>query len=339
MAGARAVRIFTTCPRSVRFDEYRATARLTFALSERIGLTGTLIYTGNDVPVEPWLLAMELVQRHSRLAPLVAVNPIYMHPFTVARCVDSIASLHRRRVYLNLVAGTSLSDLEALDEPVGHDERYTRLREMAEIVVALCTQAAPLSYEGEFYSVRDLQLRAPLMKVPPGLLVAGQSAAAHATATRIGAAALGMLQPDLALTPSGARAVHFAVICRDSDEAAWRAAHAFYPEDDRGERAQRFAARNTDAVWKRRLLETVPSAGAVAEGYWLEPFRRFQLDCPLLVGGRERITRALAALIERGVDHLVLELPPTSEDYESVGALFANGLRLRIVNDELAEAT
>ena len=44
-----------------------------------------------------------------RLSPLIAVNPISMHPFTAAKCISSLANLYSRKVFLNMVAGTALS--------------------------------------------------------------------------------------------------------------------------------------------------------------------------------------------------------------------------------------
>lgn len=309
-------RLFTTCPRSADIGTFKERAEHTFELTEQAGFTGTLIYTGNDVTVEPWFLAQELVRNHPRLSPLVAVNPIYMHPFTVARFISAIATLYRRRCYLNLVAGTSLRDLEALDEELSHDERYQRVREFAEVVVGLCTGAAPFSFGGDFYGVAQLQLRPPLPpSLRPGLFVAGQSAAAGETAARLQACGLGMLQPDLGVQPAGFRGVHLGLICRETDEAAWRAARALFPLDERGERMQRFSSQNTDAVWKKRMLRMADDKVESVEGYWLEPFSRFQADCPILVGGHERVIRMLRHIVGQGIDNLVLELPPHEEDY------------------------
>ena len=54
--------------------------------------------------------------KHSRLAPLVAVQPIYMHPFTAAKAISSVASLYERGFCINMVAGGFRNDLIALDD-------------------------------------------------------------------------------------------------------------------------------------------------------------------------------------------------------------------------------
>jgi len=66
-----------------------------------------------------------IIQATSRLCPLVAVQPIYLHPYAVATLVASLGHLYRRRVYLNMVAGGFVNDLTALDDPTPHDAATT----------------------------------------------------------------------------------------------------------------------------------------------------------------------------------------------------------------------
>jgi len=45
-----------------------------------------LIYTDNGL-VDPWLIAQAMITHTERLCPLVAVQPVYMHPYAVAKMV------------------------------------------------------------------------------------------------------------------------------------------------------------------------------------------------------------------------------------------------------------
>ena len=72
-----------------------------------------------------------------RLCPLVAVRPVYMHPYAVAKIVASIGHVYGRRVYLNMVAGGFRNDLVSLGDETSHDERYARLTEYTQIVTQL----------------------------------------------------------------------------------------------------------------------------------------------------------------------------------------------------------
>src|SRR5439155_940280 len=83
--------------------------------------------------------------------PLVAVQPVYMHPYAVAKQITSFAYLYGRRLYLNMVAGGFKNDLDALSDTTPHDKRYARLVEYTTIISRLLTGPAPLTYEGDFH--------------------------------------------------------------------------------------------------------------------------------------------------------------------------------------------
>ena len=72
--------------------------------SESAGCEGVLIYTDNRL-VDPWLVSQIVIEATDSLSPLVAVQPIYMHPYTVTKMVTTLGYLYDRKIYLNMVAG------------------------------------------------------------------------------------------------------------------------------------------------------------------------------------------------------------------------------------------
>src|SRR4029077_4045101 len=114
----------------------------------------------------------------------------------VAKMVSSLAHLHRRRVYLNMVAGGFKNDLTALQDTTPHDKRYARLVEYTTIIMELFRSQAPMSYAGEFYIVDKLRMTPPLApELFPGVLVSGSSPAGCAAARALGATAVKYPQP------------------------------------------------------------------------------------------------------------------------------------------------
>src|SRR5262245_66135478 len=81
-----------------------------------------------------------------------------MHPYSVAKMVASLGFLYNRRVYLNMVAGGFSNDLISLDDTTPHDRRYDRLVEYTEIVKRLLTAESALSFDGECYRIRNVNL-------------------------------------------------------------------------------------------------------------------------------------------------------------------------------------
>src|SRR6476660_3078904 len=137
-SGRAALQIFATSPSSLNSDPavYARHVAEVARWSEDAGCAGTLIYTDNSI-VDGWLVAQIVIQATQSLCPLVAVQPVYSHPYTVAKLVASIAHLHGRRVYLNMVAGGFTNDLAALNDTTPHDRRYARLVEYTSIIKSL----------------------------------------------------------------------------------------------------------------------------------------------------------------------------------------------------------
>ena len=140
--------VITTCPpsRHASSAAYRAAVQDVARWSEDAGCVGTLVYADNGL-VDPWLVAQLLVTSTERLVPLVAVQPVYMHPYSVARMVSSLGFLHGRRIDLNMIAGGFRNDLDALDDHVPHDRRYDRLREYVDVVAPQQRGGAPITKE------------------------------------------------------------------------------------------------------------------------------------------------------------------------------------------------
>src|SRR3984893_7581361 len=93
--------------------------------SEEAGCTAILVYTDNSL-VDAWLVSQIIIQNTEKLCPLVAVQPVYMHPYTVAKMVSTFGHLYQRRIYLNLVAGGVKNDFTALNDPTPHHQRSRR---------------------------------------------------------------------------------------------------------------------------------------------------------------------------------------------------------------------
>lgn len=323
--------IYSTCP---PFDAARgapSAERLReFArLSEAAGCTGALVVTDN-AQLDPWLVAQQLIEASTRLAPLVAVQPVYQHPYSVAKTIASLAFLHGRRVHLNLVAGGFKNDLAALGDATPHDERYARLAEYATIVKRLLAGEQPVSLQGRYCSVSNLKLVPALRaELQPALLMSGSSDAGARTARALGATAIEYPKPpeECAADAAGPRGLRIGIVARETEEEAWAAAHARYPEDRKGQLAHQLAAKVTDSVWHRQLsARAAQDARPERRVYWLGPFRNYRAVCPFLVGSHAQVARALAGYVRAGYRTFILDVPPTREDLAHAGHAFERAM-------------
>ncbi|MEM7699444.1 MAG: LLM class flavin-dependent oxidoreductase, partial [Verrucomicrobiota bacterium] len=251
----RVIHTFAITPRTLELGEYWKQIDQVGQRCADYGFTGPLLFNGNDTFVEVFVCAQTMVEKYG-LAPLIAVNPEYMHPFTVAKFVSSYAYAFDQKVYLNMITGTALSQAKAMHCELNHDQKYGRLREYIEIVQLLTRQTErTVSFEGDYYGISDLKISTPIPdSLLPGYFIAGHSDAAAAVRDRTGAIGMKMLDPGLAESISSDRGVHFGVVCRDTTEAAWEAANERFPEDQRGQRLLKHSMKNTESAWKKRLM-------------------------------------------------------------------------------------
>lgn len=332
---SESLELFSTCPQSrgADPDTYLSSVRDAARWSEEAGCRGMLVYADNGL-IDPWILSQELLRHTTELSPLVAVQPVYMHPYSVAKMIASLAFLHGRRLHLNWVAGGFRNDLLALDDPTPHDERYDRIIEYGTIVEKLLTESSPVTIEGKYYTVRALELSPPVPpRLRPGLLMSGSSPAGAAAASALGAKPVRYPGPpgeDTDVLEAGG-ALRVGIIARPNAGAAWEVAHDRFPEDRRGQLTHQLATAVSDSHWHRQLGDADPGAkpGAdevVSSPYWLGPFHNYKTFCPYLVGSYEQVSDILARYLRYGIDTFILDIPPSREELQHTTAVFERAL-------------
>jgi alkanesulfonate monooxygenase len=311
--------IFSTCPPSNACDNGAAYLKQVTEIahwSEKAGCTGILVYSDNSM-IDPWHVAQVILENTRFLAPLVAVQPIYMHPYTLAKKVASLGYLYGRKVWLNMVAGGFKNDLLAMDDQTPHDKRYDRLVEYT-IIVARLLKGETVTFSGEFYRVQNLKLTPPLpAHLQPGIFMSGSSEAGIAAANAVGATAIHYPKPanDYDATISGAGAgIRIGVVCRTGEQEAWDVARARFPEDRKGQLTHQMAMKVSDSVWHKQLSELAATAVTDGNPYWLVPFENYKTMCPYLVGDYQRVGAELKRYVDVGYRTFILDVPGSIDE-------------------------
>lgn len=329
------VEIFSTClpsrgedPRTY-LDRVARIARW----SDTAGYRGILVYTDNGL-VDPWLVAQVILQSTRRLCPLVAVQPVYMHPYSVAKMVASLGFLHGRRIYLNMVAGGFKNDLVALGDETDHDDRYERVVEYTLIVKRLLSETHPLSFDGRYYHIKNLKLTPRLpAELAPGVLISGSSEAGARAAELISATRVKYPQPPgeealQSVNGSGPAGVRVGIITRPEADDAWDVAHARFPVDRGGQITHNLAMRVSDSNWHQQLSRLGRHPVSDANPYWLVPFENYKTFCPYLVGNYDRVGSELAHYMSLGFSTFILDVPVSADDLAHTAQAFERAQRL-----------
>jgi alkanesulfonate monooxygenase len=321
------LQLFSTCPQSKDFprETYLQEVINVSQWSEAAGCAGMLVYTDNGL-ADPWLVSQKVLENTKTLAPLVAVQPIYMHPYTAAKMVSTLGLLHNRRIYLNMLAGGFKNDLITLGDDTPHDERYIRTTEYTLILKGLLEANSPFTYEGKYYNVKNVKMTPTLPKeLIPGILISGSSDAGVAASRAIGASAIKYPKPpgeEVRQDEPIAPGVRLGIIARDTNDEAWTVAYERFPEDRKGQIAHTLAMKVSDSSWHKQLSQLGEQPVSEENPYWLGPFHNYKTFCPYLVGSYERVAKELENYVNLGFEIFILDIPPSFEELQHIRKVF-----------------
>lgn len=329
------IEVFSTCPQSkdVKQQEYLQNVIDVARWSEANGCKGILVYTDNGI-VDPWLVSEVIISNTERLCPLVAIQPVYMHPYTVAKMITTFSYLHGRQIYLNMVAGGFRNDLIALNDNTPHDRRYDRLTEYTLIIKKLLESKVGVTFKGEFYEVHNLKLTPPLPpELLPGIFVSGSSEAGLAASKAIGATAVQYPKPYQEYQDNPPEStlncgVRVGIIARQKSDAAWKEAHERFPGDRGGQIAHQLAMKVSDSSWHKQLSDLADQTEGGNTPYWMFPFQNYKTFCPYLVGDYQRVAEEVAGYISVGYKTFILDIPANEEELNHIGVVFEKAVEM-----------
>lgn len=329
----RQIEIFSTTPQSKDWtaDTYLRQVADVARWSERYGCKGILCYADNGI-CDPWTVSSVVLNNTTTISPLVAVQPAYMHPYTAAKMIASFSFLHGRQYYVNMIAGGFRNDLLALNDQTPHDERYHRLTEYTLIMKQLLESSEPVTFEGTYYSVKNLKMTPTVPEeLRPGVLISGSSPAGLQAAEDIDAVPIrypqrpseeaGNLQESL-LANTDPGGIRVGIIARETSEEAWKVAHDRFPPDRKGQLAHQLAMKTSDSQWHHQLSAMAKEDAGKDDPYWLGPFENYRTFCPYLVGSYERVAQELQGYIELGYGTFILDIPPCEEELRHMSIAF-----------------
>src|SRR5262245_15054921 len=328
MSDVTHVQIFSTTPQSkdVEQSEYLKRVEDVARWSDEAGYAGILVYTDNGI-ADPWLVSQVILRSTKTLCPLVAIQPIYMHPYSAAKMVSTLAFLHERRIYLNMLAGGFKNDLIALNDETPHDDRYVRTVEYTLIMKALLSSPEPVTFEGKYYKVTNLKMTPPLPEdLSPGILISGSSDAGLAAAREIGATAVKYPKPPGEEVDQRGdtidSGVRVGIIAREDSGEAWRVGHERFPEDRKGQITHKLAMKVSDSQWHKQLSELGEQPVSDQNPYWLGPFENYNTFCPYLVGSYDIVADEVARYISLGFTTFILDIPPSEDEIGHTAVVF-----------------
>ncbi len=144
---------------------------------------GTPVFTAETPWLDPWvqIAAMAAVTTTLRFVTGVFILPL-RHPLEVAKTVASVALLSHDRVGLGVGAGWMREEFDVLGR--AFTARGKRMDEQIAVLRKVWA-GGMVEHHGRYYDFPPLQM-SPAPRVPPPILIGGQSEAAFERAARLG---------------------------------------------------------------------------------------------------------------------------------------------------------
>jgi alkanesulfonate monooxygenase len=288
--------------------------------TEKYNYDGILLPESNNGPIHPWVFAQLLFTASETLRPFIAINPVYAHPFFVAKQIANLIEFYKRPLFINYITGTAKTDGISLNDTIERSEKYERLIEYVTIVNKLVAgKEESLNFNGRYFKIEDASLRIKLEKSQlPVNHIAGSSENCLKAINETASSRLAMAMPishlqKLNETRNYPMGLHFGIITRKTKKEALTVLNTFSPPDKSKQISQHIATRSAGVTWKNRMLERLKEIKDT-DVYNLVPFKNFNSDVPYLVGSYEEVSSYLEAYLDQGITLLVYEIPITGEN-------------------------
>jgi alkanesulfonate monooxygenase len=315
--------LYSSCPPIVEYDRevYSRELLKIVRWSEDADFRGGLVYT-DCISIDGWMVAQAAIVNSTTFVPLVAIQPMDMTPFALARAAASLVLLYGRRVDLNFVSGGFSRDLAVQGDDLPHDDRYDRLIEYVSIVRSLLG-GDRVEYAGRYYNIRGAQLPCPPpADLMPTAYVSGSSEASVQAAESLGLRQLSYpLPPDDFAGPNVrtnkfGTGIRIGIIARDDSSEAWRIAHRRFPLDSEGAARMQLLCSITESSWQGSIASLTMPDNNNGDPYWLVPFRNYHTYCPYLVGSYDEVGEAVGKYLSGGVRAFILDEPEGPDDLQ-----------------------
>jgi alkanesulfonate monooxygenase len=272
-------------------------------------VSGSFLYTlvtVGDGRLDPWVVAQRGMHLSQEFSPLIAVNPLYQHPLSVAKRVASLRALYPNRIAINLVSGSFFHEMERLGDCLGSEDRNDRLRDFLSALNILLSAGTPKKYEGRYYQFRDIQLF-PQDGRQVDCFISGSVAGISSAPNHF---FVKNVRPGATLPVADAcnTGLAFGICARENRDAARMAAQLLYPENRKGRMLYDMTASNQQTPWNKWLRENADKDFGL---YSLLPAKNFWSAAPFLIGSYEEVAQEISRLKAMGYGFFLVDFNPS----------------------------
>lgn len=285
---------------------------------------------------EAWITGAMMAARSKTIKPLIAARPGYINPVLLAKMIATFDQLTGGRVCINLIAG--LSDEQSANEGLRYskEDRYKLMEEEVSILKALWTAKGPIDFDGRFHKLKNVSITPRIFQKPyPKFYLGGGSqdawemSAKHSDVHLFWGDHPDRIAADMvkirALAAKYGRendigfGMRLQMICRDTEEAAWDAAHTLVASAGE-EHQKRVSNLYATSVANRRQQE-LSQTDLIMPHLWTGITKVRSGAGVAIVGNPQQCAETLQRFIDVGCHSFCLSGYPHDKEAEIFGRL------------------
>lgn len=276
------------------------------------GISHTLLTVG-DKRFDPIILGQAGMEMDQGFNPLIAINPLYIHPVDAAKKLASLASLYPNEIAVNLVTGSFFNEMKSVGDNLSFSERSQRLLDFYQCL-KLLLEGRSVTFESSYYELTGAEIYPKIQQQKFKYFVSGTLASALQTDPQV--YYLKNIKP-LAEQPGSEfpnSGLALGLCVRKTKEEALRAVKELYPEDRRGEMLFNIALVNQETPWNE-WLKVNGEKYAKNPDYYLEPMKNYWSAAPFIVDSYEGASLKLKKYHSLGYSFFVLDYKVEEGDH------------------------
>jgi len=171
----------------LHFEQIYDYNRTAAQIADRVGMDFVMSmakWRGYEGATEHWSRTLEsmtmmcgLAEATERVGVWATMHTTAHHPLVVAKQLTTLDQISHGRAGMNIVVGSRKLELEQLGlwgpQHLEHDDRYRFTKEWFDVIEGVWASES-FDYEGEFFSLEDVQLK-PAPSTRPRIICAGNS--------------------------------------------------------------------------------------------------------------------------------------------------------------------
>lgn len=282
---------------------------------------------------DPWILATQVVALTKNIRILVAQNTNYTLPTVTEKALATLNNLSNNRIDLNIVTGSSQSELSRHSLALSHENRYKRTEEYVEILSKL--RDGPLTYNGEYFQLINAENQPKYNNEESLLFIAGSSKGATEVSLKYGHVQLMYANTPTqikehssyidALSQNHGRKVKLGifidVIARPTAMEAWEAAHDMLERVPKlNKRLNKLFLANTDSIGHKinKTFQTYEDF-MIEDNIWGGLSQVSNAVSLSIVGSYKEVQNAIKRYQDCGVNYFLLSGSVKNNEIHHIG--------------------